>query len=214
LQLSTPGRFYPEELVREIRSHSEAEFSRLWRSTEVLLVRVDDPSSDVYRWLKSTSASHGAPLVASRDGIGFATSMMSLQRKVGLGGPALPRALTASSIVDQLSQSSYFVAPLRKRESEGKPFAERISVGRAPNNDIVLRHRSVSKFHAWFECDYDGLLYLNDANSTNHTFSNGQQLQPGESRQLGSGTEVTFGEITCIVCSAAMVWEVLDRART
>src|SRR3954469_22725095 len=40
------------------------------------------------------------------------------------------------------------VLPIRK--AAGNPYPDRISIGRARNCDIVVRHESVSKLHAHF----------------------------------------------------------------
>ncbi|HTU58032.1 MAG TPA: hypothetical protein VMF89_06355, partial [Polyangiales bacterium] len=40
------------------------------------------------------------------------------------------------------------ILPLRK--GEGRPFPERISVGRATNCDVVIRDASISKLHGHF----------------------------------------------------------------
>ena len=46
------------------------------------------------------------------------------------------------------NRSPWIPQPLVKRE--GSPFSERISIGRAPNVDIVIRSPFVSKLHAHF----------------------------------------------------------------
>src|SRR5215471_11717926 len=63
--------------------------------------------------------------------------------------------------------SRFAFYPLTK--SGANPWAERILVGRASNNDIVLRHESVSKLHAYFEERQRGTLHLHDAKSANGT---------------------------------------------
>jgi hypothetical protein len=205
-------KLFPDDVVREIRSQSEVEFTRRWRDTGVLLVRIEDESSELATWLLSTASDRTIPLAPSREGIGYETGMSTLP-KIAAAFDAMKaqRLYSAGTILADLEKASYFIAPLRKRGSEGKPFAERISVGRARNNDIVLRHSTVSKFHAWFECDDDNLLFLNDAKSTNHTSVGGQILEPGESRKVSIGAEVKFGEVTCVVCSPKMTWEIVSK---
>jgi len=61
-----------------------------------------------------------------------------------------------------------------------------IKVGRAADNDIVLSHSSVSRYHCEFFYDADGNVFLTDKNSANGTFVNGRrisesvQLQPND----------------------------------
>jgi hypothetical protein len=203
-------KLHPEELVREFDSLAAPEFARRWDDTMMLLVRIDDPASELCEWLASTAGAgdRGVPLAPSRDGIPFATNLAEVATLCA--ARKRPR-VTASAIVADLDHVSYFITPLRKRASEGKPFTERISVGRAPNNDIILRHPSVSKFHAWFECDDDNVIYLHDAKSTNRTLIAGEIVPEGEARTIVSGVEIMFGEVACIACSPAMIRDIVGR---
>ncbi len=67
---------------------------------------------------------------------------------------------------------SFGLHPLVKRTSL---WRERILVGRALNNDIVLRHPSVSKLHAFFQRGDHGWT-LRDTRSANGTFLDGMRL--------------------------------------
>src|SRR4029078_3145213 len=101
----------------------------------------------------------------------------------------------------KFDKAPYFIVPLRKRRGAGKPFAHRISVGRARNNDILLRHSSVSKFHGWFEMGPRGEMRVADARSSNGTFLNDDAL----GRELAAASEgdvIKFGSIVMTVCSA------------
>ena len=65
------------------------------------------------------------------------------------------------------SSDEALVIPLRK--APGNPFPERISVGRAPNCDIVFRDPSVSKLHGHFrDVGADSAVFM-DAKSANGT---------------------------------------------
>ena len=61
-----------------------------------------------------------------------------------------------------------------------------IKVGRAKDNDIVLTHSSVSRYHCELFYDGNGNVFLTDKNSANGTFINGRrisssvQLQPND----------------------------------
>ncbi len=52
----------------------------------------------------------------------------------------------------------------------------RVTIGRKDSNDYVLNYRNVSSFHALIEC-FDDNFYLEDLNSTNGTFVNGEQIK-------------------------------------
>jgi pSer/pThr/pTyr-binding forkhead associated (FHA) protein len=51
-----------------------------------------------------------------------------------------------------------------------------IKVGRAKDNDIVLTHSSVSRYHCELFYDGNGNVFLTDKNSANGTFVNGRQI--------------------------------------
>jgi len=88
-------------------------------------------------------------------------------------------------------QGGHQVIPVTKRP--GNAFPEMINVGRAQNNDIVLPFTSVSKFHAYFERDSStGGFRLTDADSTNGSFVNQEQLKPDVPSSLREGDVVSF----------------------
>ncbi len=51
----------------------------------------------------------------------------------------------------------------------------RLTIGRKDGNDVILPFRNVSSFHAIIEC-VDGIVYLEDLNSTNGTFLNNSKI--------------------------------------
>lgn len=51
-----------------------------------------------------------------------------------------------------------------------------IKVGRAKDNDIVLTHSSVSRYHCELFYDGEGNVFLSDKNSANGTFVNGRSI--------------------------------------
>ena len=173
-------------------------------SSMVLLVQVDDMDSELVQALLQASNS-ATEALRPGDGLAFGTTV---------GAPEAPMSrrygapLDVTRLQTMLVKSLHFAAPFVKRVVAGKPFSERISVGRARNNDIVLRHRSVSKFHAWFELGDEEDLRLGDARSTNRTILNGRKLDK-ELQPIASGDELEFGAVHATVCSTALVWEAL-----
>lgn len=84
-----------------------------------------------------------------------------------------------------------------------------ITVGRTANNDIVLQDVSVTKFHAAFKEQEDGVT-LADAGSRNGTWINGQPLmQRGGGKLLETGNLLRFGNIELRFLDAASLWDAL-----
>ena len=89
------------------------------------------------------------------------------------------------------------VIPVTKSEANS---AERMYfVGRAPNNDIVLPNKMVSKLHAYL-CQVPGsqAYQIVDMNSTNGTFINGRQLLPSLKQRLEDADTLSFGPETSL----------------
>jgi hypothetical protein len=80
-----------------------------------------------------------------------------------------------------------------------------IAVGRAHNNDLILRHQSVSKLHARLHLLGDGAtdpsdrgrFWLTDMKSTAGTTINGAHLPPSKPIPLSPGDVIGLGMVTC-----------------
>ncbi|MCI0342661.1 MAG: FHA domain-containing protein [Planctomycetales bacterium] len=84
------------------------------------------------------------------------------------------------------------IVPITK--GRGSPFPGMITLGRAGNNDIVLKFTTISKFHAYFTKEpATGRIVLTDAGSTNGTFVNRRQVGNGQKLELSDGDTVNFG---------------------
>jgi predicted component of type VI protein secretion system len=71
---------------------------------------------------------------------------------------------------------------------------EQVSIGRGPDNDIVLDHVSMSGSHAIIY-NTGGMYQVQDLGSTNGTFLNGEAISEGA---LGNGSRVSFGSVEAI----------------
>jgi pSer/pThr/pTyr-binding forkhead associated (FHA) protein len=111
-----------------------------------------------------------------------------------------------------LAEGPHFLASLRKRAGADSAFADRISVGRAPNKDLVLRHGSISKFHAYFQVDEQDCYYVADAGSKNGTTLNGSRLPTREPTPVQVGDFVVFGSVESLVMDARTLWRALRAA--
>jgi hypothetical protein len=96
----------------------------------------------------------------------------------------------------------------RLAKSGNHPFPDRISVGRARNCDIVLRHSSVSKLHAHFRLDGAGLALL-DNSSRNGTAINGEPLIPEQRAQVRPGDRIRLGSLESLLLDSAGLYQFL-----
>ena len=64
--------------------------------------------------------------------------------------------------------------------------------------DLYLEDDSISRMHARILKDPGGHYFLEDSNSTNGSFVNGERLQPYERRELKPGDELRFGNQTLL----------------
>ncbi len=71
---------------------------------------------------------------------------------------------------------------------------EQVSIGRGPDNDIVLDHVSLSGSHAVIH-NVGGTFQVQDLGSTNGTFVNGHQVSDA---LLENGSRVQFGAVEAV----------------
>lgn len=132
------------------------------------------------------------------DGLGLRTALDWKQgTKLGGGfntqrnGPGERRSPPIATAVGDAS-----VEPVEK--SPRNPFGDMITIGRAPNNDVVLHLSSVSKLHAYFRREGTKWV-LRDKGSSNGTFVNGARLVTEEPCVVEDGAFVLFGpDADCI----------------
>src|SRR5215469_5786345 len=74
------------------------------------------------------------------------------------------------------------------------------TVGSAPDNDVVIDHKSVSRRHAVVVRGRFGRFAVRDLDSTNGTRLNGQRSSG--SRRIGPGDELEFGNVRFAVMNS------------
>ena len=105
-----------------------------------------------------------------------------------------PQLMTLMQKGGNVLRYLYEVGFLVKRP--GNPFPQFVSIGRAPNNDLVFAVESVSKFHGYFTNDGSEWA-LTDYRSTNGTELNGRKLEPAVATPVKSGDRIRFGTHLC-----------------
>jgi hypothetical protein len=89
------------------------------------------------------------------------------------------------------------------------PFANLITIGRAPNNDIRYPLESLSKLHATL-CRSGTRWHVQDHSSRNGTFVNDEPLPPGKIQELQDGDQLRFcPELKARFFSAAALFDFL-----
>jgi hypothetical protein len=100
----------------------------------------------------------------------------------------------------------YGLHPLIK---QAKVWSDQILVGRALNNDIIFRHESVSKLHAYFKQRRNDAWLLYDAKSANGTTVNGTKIPPGEGLEVQSGAIIVFGHLPVEMITSVDLYDAL-----
>ncbi len=93
----------------------------------------------------------------------------------------------------------------------GSPWPNRISVGRARNNDVVLPDKSVSKLHAHFTHDDTGAPRLSDAGSRNGTRVNSERAPDSNPVPVASGDLLTFGAVSLTYLDAGGLHDLVSQ---
>jgi hypothetical protein len=85
---------------------------------------------------------------------------------------------------------------VKKADARPNPFEEGISLGRAAVNDVVLPHKSVSRFHAYLQREPTSERWaLADAASRNGTQADGVPLEANVPAPLGGANRLRVGDL-------------------
>jgi hypothetical protein len=189
--LTKLGKPEPDELIAAVDGY-------------ILLVRLNDFSRELAIGLE---AARGDETREEKSTLGFTVSSEEAT-KTNMGSVAdlrasLARASLASGprpFPNELITASCYMVPLSERAARSK--STNLSLGRASSNDIVLRHASVSKVHAYLQLGPP--LILSDPGSLNHTFVNGDQVD--KTQRVADGDVIKLGAVQCVLISAASLW--------
>jgi hypothetical protein len=198
----------PQSLVQEATSLDLRTFLAKYGDAPLLLVRIPAGDTEIELGLAAANGPNTKPgRAATPKPLPFNTGFQDEPPSAMSQKPAMVEPRIA--LRRRLEKDDYFAVPLHKRE-DSDAISDRISVGRAHNKDVVLRHSSISKFHAWFEVDEGQTVYVADADSTNGTQLNGQALKSKTTTALAPGDSITFGAIETVLCTADVLWSCLN----
>jgi hypothetical protein len=196
----------PRHLVEDASALDLMEFLNRYGDSQLLLVRIPDGDTELELGLGADAPNTGS----IRPGpFPFRTGLQSPPRAWRAEGEKARREDPAT-LLQLVEKHVYFAVPVRKRADSDALFMGRISIGRARNKDIVLRHSTISKFHAWFEADESANLHVFDAGSTNLTHVNGQPIEARARTAVEPGDALRFGAVETVVCSPGTFWACLD----
>lgn len=195
----------PSRIVNELAG-PEKFFAELYEDTQFLLIKLQPAVDELERGLVGSDPGAGDRVQPSVRAMAFETASLDLSTfQATLIETAAQGIVRHERLRWLLRNDRWYVAPLRKRSHE-ESFRDRVSLGRAVNRDIVLRHANVSKLHAWFELDDTGNLYVADAGSSNGTYLNASQLPARELTKVQPGSHLRFGAVEALVCGASQLW--------
>jgi hypothetical protein len=201
---SIPKQLCPEEVISMALTQPLAEFVASFGETSFLLVKLDDPTGELEAGLAALKSNQPSKAQPDLNVLAFHTVVADLN---DIRVPANDDGgVSVSELRRRLAQARHFAITVDKRVHDGT-YVDRISVGRARNKDIVLRHPSVSKFHAWFERDPQGNWCVADAGSKNGTRANANEVQARELVKVKTGDVLRFGSVEAMVCSADVLWK-------
>jgi hypothetical protein len=203
----------PAEIVRQAMTLGPTSFGLLYPDNRLLLIRLPAESSELVEGLASSEGKGATdvpppPLEFHTERSSEITGLFRVV-KGDVGAKIDDNDVKAWKAL--LAESRFFVVPIRKRVGADAMSSDRISVGRARNKDIVLRHRSVSKFHGWFQLDeVHGLCFM-DTGSKNGTRLNDKLVEGRALVGVHPGDRLRIGRVEAIVCTPDALWGALHR---
>jgi hypothetical protein len=216
----------PAELVLQAMQQSLDSFTASFETPYLLMVLLDAPDSELavgLQIMNDTVAASAPDSMAFRTVVSVTDQGPAGPTSTGAGSSShklpppdvaaaarfsVPSADAVSDrLPPELRSKQCYLVPIQKRDKGS--FLQHVSVGRARNHDIVLRHHSVSKFHAWFEVGEGGALMVKDFDSKNRTFIDEVLIE--KRTGIRRGQTVRFGSVECRVTLAATLWAALRR---
>lgn len=192
----------PAELIGKLGSASPDELIEAVGNGYLLLVRLDSFNRDLAMGLSESRSARPSWSREEKATLGFqivpedVTAASFEHNAARASGPRIYQPSAPQPFPRELLQAECYAVPLPRTS---KPV---VSVGRAPTHDIVLRHPSVSKLHAFIRSNPE--LSVEDAGSLNQTLVNGKRVE--QSQLLNDGDVIKFGAVQALVCSPVSLW--------
>jgi hypothetical protein len=146
---------------------------------------------------------------AAKPSVRFRTAASEYVKEFAAFGQGAFKSEGPSLRSPRWNRQQWSAAPLVKRK--GSPYSDRISIGRAPNVDVPIHSRFVSKLHAhivWSEGQNPVVI---DLDSQNGTFINGDRLVTRAHVPISKGDILSLGEVHCEVATSDEVYYALRR---
>lgn len=120
---------------------------------------------------------------------------VQLAQSLAQGGQALGPAAAPQAADSAPSKAKHKTVIGQVSMGGGKPAK---SIGRTPDNEIVISHPQVSSHHAVLH-EVSGQLFLEDRGSANGTYVRGQRLTPGARVPVANGEKVFIGPMPLLL---------------
>lgn len=195
----------PPQLVRASVYLSEQAFAQAYGAAPIMAIGVPPGHEAMAAGLDFMAGGAGMEAAARDLGRGDLQTSLLEQREAL---QALPDNLDLPALVQRLASGHRHLVWVARRPTATASRGNRILLGRALSADIILRHSSISKCHAYVGQE-DGTWHLVDAASKNGTHLNGTRLAPRRREALVIGDQISFGSIEALFLDAGTLWRVL-----
>jgi len=99
---------------------------------------------------------------------------------------------------DSLSQGTLPTIGVLAKRPGGNAFGHMVTLGRARNNDVILKAAGVSKFHCYFMFSPTEPAVVIDAGSSNGTFVGGMRIEPKVKTPLRPGDQLGIAKVGAV----------------
>ncbi|MCA8924928.1 MAG: FHA domain-containing protein [Planctomycetes bacterium] len=99
---------------------------------------------------------------------------------------------------DSLSQGSLPTIGVLSKRPGGNAFGHMVTLGRARNNDVILKAAGVSKFHCYFMFSPGEPAVIVDAGSSNGTFVAGARVAAQAKTPLNPGDAIGIARVGAV----------------